>query len=202
MKGELRKKQILDSSRKIFAEKGGYYEVHIEDVIKEAKIGKGTFYQYFKNKEDLFISLLETFLEEWEMYVLETTKDYEYDNYLNFVRVFIAKSFKFFQQNQYLCNIYLCNGPGLNPVFEPIIKQFEDRMLEYVLRVLRESERLGNIRNDLDLEAVANLFLGAFLRLAYYYFVIKRNEYTSQELEELADNFFYVATQGVLAEKN
>ena len=61
MKGELRKDQILDCSKKIFSEKG-YYETYVEEIIKEARVGKGTFYRYFMNKEDLFISVLIKFL--------------------------------------------------------------------------------------------------------------------------------------------
>jgi AcrR family transcriptional regulator len=201
MKGKLRKKQIIECSKKIFAAKGGYYEVHIEDVIKEAKIGKGTFYQYFKNKEELFISLLGNFLDEWEEYVVDGTAESQYDDYLVYLQIFIEKSFKFFQQNEYLCNIYLCNGPGLNPVFEPFINNFEDRMVNYVLQALKESAKSGSVRKNLDLVLVANLFLGAFLRLAYYYFVLNRKDYTPKELKKLADNFFNIAMEGISCKK-
>jgi AcrR family transcriptional regulator len=53
MKREERRIQILESSRKLFSEKG-YYETYVEDVIREAHVGKGTFYRHFENKEELF----------------------------------------------------------------------------------------------------------------------------------------------------
>jgi len=64
MKGDLRKKQIIDSAKKLFSQRG-YYETHVESILREAKIGKGTFYLYFKNKEDLFITILDEFLAAW-----------------------------------------------------------------------------------------------------------------------------------------
>lgn len=34
-----------------------YHEVTLDEVAKQASIGKGTIYRYFKNKEDLFVEL-------------------------------------------------------------------------------------------------------------------------------------------------
>ena len=72
MKGELRKNQILDGAEKLIA-RNGYYQTHVEDILREVKLGKGTFYLYFKNKEDLFISILERFLDDWEEVVLNAS---------------------------------------------------------------------------------------------------------------------------------
>ena len=71
MKGSLRRNQILECAKDIFSHKG-YHKTHVEDILQEARIGKGTFYQYFKNKEDLFIALLVQFLDDWEKAVLTT----------------------------------------------------------------------------------------------------------------------------------
>jgi tRNA G46 methylase TrmB len=38
-------------------------QYHVETILKEARIGKGTFYLYFKNKEELFISNPVKFLD-------------------------------------------------------------------------------------------------------------------------------------------
>ena len=74
MKGELRKNQILDGAKKLIA-RNGYYQTRVEDILREVKLGKGTFYLYFKNKEDLFISILERFLDDWEEVVLKATAE-------------------------------------------------------------------------------------------------------------------------------
>jgi len=50
-------KQILQASEKIFAEKG-FYPTTMAEVAKEAGLAKGTIYLYFRNKRDLFFSVL------------------------------------------------------------------------------------------------------------------------------------------------
>lgn len=50
--------RIIDAAKKEFSE-NNFYEASINKIIKDAGIPRGSFYQYFENKEDLFIYLLE-----------------------------------------------------------------------------------------------------------------------------------------------
>lgn len=47
-----RKKQILDEASRLFAEKG-YDKCTVNDILKAVDIAKGTFYHYFKSKEEV-----------------------------------------------------------------------------------------------------------------------------------------------------
>lgn len=52
-----RREQILDAAMKVFGRKG-FAGANVSDIAKEAAIGKGTLYLYFKSKEEIFNSLL------------------------------------------------------------------------------------------------------------------------------------------------
>ncbi len=197
MKGELRKNQILDFSKKIFSEKG-YYETYVEEVIKEAKVGKGTFYRYFKNKEDLFISLLIKFLNEWEDAASIDLEEFKAENINDMLKLLIRRSFKFFHDNEELCNIYLRVGPGLNQVFEPYLVRFEEKMLNYIILYIKEGIKLGIVRPDLDIDLAANIAAGAFLRVDYYYFVVKKNNSSGPlNIDKMADDFYQIIMRGI-----
>ncbi|MBI2059286.1 MAG: TetR/AcrR family transcriptional regulator [Nitrospirae bacterium] len=51
------RKEILDAARSVFSEKG-YHETQIRDIIKKCGCGIGTFYQYFKNKDEIFLEIV------------------------------------------------------------------------------------------------------------------------------------------------
>jgi AcrR family transcriptional regulator len=51
------KQKILVAGRKIFAEKG-YNQTRIQDLLKAAGVSPGAFYNYFSNKEELFLELV------------------------------------------------------------------------------------------------------------------------------------------------
>jgi AcrR family transcriptional regulator len=54
---ELRRNQILDAAKHIFAEKGLSLAT-MDDVATHAQLGKGTLYLYFKNKEELLMGVV------------------------------------------------------------------------------------------------------------------------------------------------
>ncbi|MFT3693136.1 MAG: TetR/AcrR family transcriptional regulator [Kofleriaceae bacterium] len=53
-----KRERILDAAERIFA-KHGFFAAKVSDVAKEAGVADGTIYLYFKNKDDLLISLFE-----------------------------------------------------------------------------------------------------------------------------------------------
>jgi len=52
-----RRRRILAAARKVFV-RDGYAAARMSDVAAEAKVGKGTLYEYFQGKEDLFATLV------------------------------------------------------------------------------------------------------------------------------------------------
>ncbi|WP_169082864.1 TetR/AcrR family transcriptional regulator [Paenibacillus sp. PL91] len=62
---EQTKKKIADAARALFAQKG-YKATSIEDIVKATGCSAGNIYYHFKNKEGLFIYLLEEWSTEWD----------------------------------------------------------------------------------------------------------------------------------------
>jgi AcrR family transcriptional regulator len=50
-------KRILKAAEKVFSRKG-YHQATLDEIIQIADTGKGTVYKYFKNKENLFYTLV------------------------------------------------------------------------------------------------------------------------------------------------
>ena len=58
---EIRRKELLDISEKFLIKKG-YDGTTVEDIIKEANIAKGTFYHYFKSKDDVLRGIVDRYM--------------------------------------------------------------------------------------------------------------------------------------------
>ena len=54
---EKKREKILSVAAELFARKH-FHQVLLSDVAAEASVGKGTLYTYFKNKEELYLSVL------------------------------------------------------------------------------------------------------------------------------------------------
>jgi AcrR family transcriptional regulator len=64
--GKIKKRhQIIEAAARVFAKKG-YSGAVIADIALDAKVGKGTVYEYFDSKEDLFFAVFEWFQKQTE----------------------------------------------------------------------------------------------------------------------------------------
>jgi AcrR family transcriptional regulator len=60
-------RRILDAAEGVFAEKG-YDKTTVAEIISRAGIGHGTFWLYFRNKDDLLGFLLQDMVKEFEAF--------------------------------------------------------------------------------------------------------------------------------------
>ena len=58
-----REREILECAKQVFAERG-FHKASINDIIQRANIARGTFYLYFRGKQEVFDSILDEALEE------------------------------------------------------------------------------------------------------------------------------------------
>lgn len=65
-----KRREILQAAMQVFAREG-YHRARIEAVAEEAGIGKGTVYEYFRSKTDLFIALHDHMLTELKSFYMK-----------------------------------------------------------------------------------------------------------------------------------
>jgi len=62
--------KVLDAAAQLFGTQR-FHEVRMEDVAVEAGVGKGTLYRYFKDKDELFLALVDRASEQFTGRCLE-----------------------------------------------------------------------------------------------------------------------------------
>ncbi|MEW5737264.1 MAG: TetR/AcrR family transcriptional regulator [Thermodesulfobacteriota bacterium] len=198
MKPAQRKAVILECAKRLFS-KNGYYRTQISDIISEAKIARGTVYQYFKNKDDIFITLLEDYYKQWEQAMGEWKDEIDLATISpqDYLRYRIRKNLAFFANDRDLCNILLRVGLGLPGNLESVSRKFEARILTVALNDLRLGLHNNNVRDDLNIELTANLFSGAVLRAAYFYFGGGGDTKAPVDVDKAANEIAEVFIQGI-----
>jgi len=107
---EDKKKLILKAGEEIISKKG-FSNATIEEITKRAKVGKGTFYLYFKNKDDLFYSIIK---EGLDALVIEIRKTIEkIDDFFEKLKKGIEMYLTYHQKNYFLFKILLQEKPFL-----------------------------------------------------------------------------------------
>jgi AcrR family transcriptional regulator len=190
-KGEETRNRLLRCAEKAFSKKG-FYETQVSDIVKLAHVAKGTIYQYFKNKEEIFTILLENYIKAWEKDIALDIKDFMgnkpgIDYAIDYLRHRLMKTAAFFSENQDRTNIVLRVGIGVNDEFEPIIRKFESKILNVIIHDINLAQRQGHIPKDLNVELASNAVMGAIVRLNYYLFVIHKKSVSKLNIDTIAE---------------
>ncbi|NEN81764.1 TetR/AcrR family transcriptional regulator [Paenibacillus elgii] len=65
---EVRRNELLDAAVQLFGDKG-VERTSVSDIVKQVGVAQGTFYYYFKTKDDVIFALIERTLSEQMEYV-------------------------------------------------------------------------------------------------------------------------------------
>lgn len=66
---EERKAELLDAAEALFIEKG-FEQTLVSDIVKKLGVAQGTFYYYFKSKDEMLIAILE---RKWDLFLKTLT---------------------------------------------------------------------------------------------------------------------------------
>ena len=198
MKGDDRRAMLLTRAKKLFS-KRGYYQTQISDIVKSAKIARGTLYQYFKNKDDIFISLLQTAYDEWQASIAQEMEGVDVSSIppREYVKFRIRNSLSYFAEDPELSNLVLRMGHGLPANLVQVIDRLDREIISQIGVELRWGVKHKMLRKDLDIELAANVVHGAIIRVAYHYFVKKKVGSKPEQIDVLVDEIFDILTPGM-----
>jgi AcrR family transcriptional regulator len=69
-----RRGEILIAAREVFARRG-YQAATLDEIAQKAAFAKGTLYNYFRSKQDLFEHIMEILLEEMHLLAASVSRD-------------------------------------------------------------------------------------------------------------------------------
>jgi len=188
MKPNKRKEQILNSAKKLFS-KNGYYETQISDIIKDADIARGTLYQYFDSKDDIFTTIHENFFEEWLQATTQKIENAYEMKPRNFFFNKVKTGFQYFADNPEIANIILRRAIGLPENLELGIRRLENLIVDETTKELNLAKKRGVLKENINIELTSIMAAGAFIGTAYHYFVTVKDDSNNIDVDQLTRDF-------------
>jgi len=158
---------MMERSIQLFAQKG-FKETSIQDIVNELNVTKGTFYYYFKSKQELLMDIhlqyIERLIENQETILADKTTSYpEKLNSIIFKLVHDIekeglRAKVFFREMRHLSEEHL----------EQIIPK-RDRFKENVQEIIEKGMEAGQFRSDLPSDIVTLGILG-MTNWSYFWF--------------------------------
>lgn len=181
-----RREDIINNAIMLFRKKG-YFDTTISDIVEHAKIGRGTFYLHFKNKQELFVECTDRIFYTMYDDVWNEIKDEK-----NMEQRLIKRARAFYRsypQWQDMMNLLRAAAIADSEAFAGKLDKVMHQIIDPIIRDLRNGKELGNFR-DFDETLVGFVVMGMAEYLAYY---IHHNEIKNLEakISALNDILYY-----------
>jgi AcrR family transcriptional regulator len=164
---EARRDTILAAASRVFLRKG-YYEATLDEIASEAEMAKGTIYNYYKDKQDLFISLAKHGYEHFEEIMSEAKV--QHTNLADFLHYLIRKTLEGVSEHVDLAHMLQSVASQLPEELRNQIMAIWHEHVTLATRMLADSlaevEETKNLSPEERL-AGAKLIAGAFLYMTH-----------------------------------
>ncbi len=164
-----KREKFLEIAIAEFAE-NDYQNASMSRIVSKAGIAKGSFYQYFVDKEELYRYLLDLGMQEKARF-LSTPPPHSPMNVFAYLRWLIQAGVRFELANPYLSQIgYRAVKNGTLP--DDLMVQARAGAQAFFGQLLAQGKKQGDIAADIDEDLAAFMFQAIFTELGGY--IMKR----------------------------
>jgi AcrR family transcriptional regulator len=155
-----RRAHILRTALRVFAEKG-YHRTSVSDVVEAAGVARGTFYLYFESKSLIFLALVDELLDHLRRNVSGVDLRPGAAPVDRQIVAIVEHVLRTTEQNRALATILFREAVGLDADVDDKLRRFYASLEGYIAEALREGQRMGAVRADLDVAVVSTCVLGS-----------------------------------------
>ena len=153
-----KRNRIIDAAINLFAERT-YEQTMISDIIKIAKIPRGSFYQYFEDKDDLYFYIFDIVKLKKMEYMKNTLTNYENISFINLVRKLYNEGVKFATDHPKYIKIIDNLLRNKNYIYDKLIKNNISIAENIYVDLIKKDMEKGLIRKDIDAITFAKIIV-------------------------------------------
>lgn len=160
---------IMMVAQQLFATKG-YNGTSMNDIVKESGVSKGAIYNHFESKERLFLSLLGTQTEAGlhQLESLFSAEDTSVDKIKKVLEVTFSTSVSCPREICMMQTEFMVSASRIESI-TPELQQRYLMIRNFMIEIVEEGKRVGEIRKDLDSESIVALVFATLDGLGFQY---------------------------------
>lgn len=174
-----KRERLLRQAALLFAERG-LNQTDMAELASRAGIAKGSLYNYFDSKEDLYLYVCRDGLERSRQ-AIYGTMDPAWDTYRQVDHIFRQGARFVLDNPEYLILYTNIASAGMERFSEQISLEVEHYTAGHLKHLLRRDAAAGNVRADLDVNLIAfminSLYIVFMTSLVSSHFKIRMREY-------------------------
>ncbi len=174
-----------------------YDAASINKIVERSGISKGSFYQYFNDKEDVYLHIMSKIGEKKIEYLTPSMLNFSELSFYDALREMYRSAIEFALENPDYLEIGNRMMRDNSGILQKLRSAFSVKGDEMFITLLRKGQETGDIRLDLDLQMIAKMLISMQMSIVEYYFEKHRDKGYSMEIMDELDKFFDVLKNGI-----
>lgn len=200
MEPEKRKRAIIEAAIIVFARKG-YHNASISDIIDTADIARGTFYLYFKSKQEVFEAILVELFHEIEIAVKRIDISKGRGQAYQVLKENIDRIFTILVSDANRGRLFLHSAIGIEGELDEKMNEFYAKVLTLIQRSLSLGMQMNLIRR-IDIQVVSLSILGSLKEIIYHITARKSGAHIPLNRDEIIRELLEYNLRGLLSQTN
>lgn len=189
-----KQQRIMDAAIKEFGERN-LNEGNISNIVKDADISRGSFYQYFSSKDDLYIHLFATLRADRKAYTAKVLEQFKTIPFLDFFKLFYLKNSQYLLDNYSHINLgkhlYTCPSN----ISRALIVELQSHYNDMFLIGIEYDKLQGIMREDINSSALTEFLVHICTDI--FIFQNALSTISIVNVEKNIDGLLYIIKNGV-----
>ncbi len=187
-----KRQRILQAAVKVFARKG-YFGAKVSEIATKAGVADGTIYLYFRNKEDILVSLFDEVMAEHIQ--AARTELAQVTGSAEKLRVVAERHLRLLGENRDLAVVFQVELRQSTKFMERFTASWLQDYFGSLTEAIEAGQVAGELRSDLPVKLVVKAFFGALDEMVTSW-ILARKDY---DLVQLAGPVVDLFLRGALA---
>jgi AcrR family transcriptional regulator len=148
--------RVLQASVKEFGMRN-VREANLSNIVKDAGIARGSMYQYFVNKDDLYVYVYDTLRQKRAEHAKPAFDSYKKEPFLRFFEAFHLLNIEYLMQNPSHIALGQQLYSSTHGVSRRLISHFQNQYKETFIIAIEYDKERGFINRDANTSALADL---------------------------------------------
>lgn len=195
---EEKRQKIIDAAMLEF-EINSFDHASINQIISTAQISKGSFYQYFEDKKDLYKYIIQLMIQEKMRYITPAMQNPFAHGFFEVIRDMNQSGLNFAKNHPRFTKIghHLLRNPS-HPIFQEIMIGGQEQAYKSYEMLLTRAIEKGEVRSDIDVSFTARMIFKLSSE-----FILEETDLTAENwtegLTEMLNKFMALLENGIKA---
>lgn len=193
---EEKRQRIIKAALNEFADHQ-YLKTSINRIIEQAEISKGSFYQYFENKKDLYKYIIDQATETKMKFLRQKLQDYQKHDFFRLLRELFIAGIQLRNRHPLISKIGDRLLSGENEALKnEVYAETRPKSNQFFEMVLKKAVKNEQIEPKIDIKFTAFMLTNLSISISNYFFE-NHDPNNLDEIMDYVDKMLYIMKNGI-----